>query len=59
MHLNLTTSYQAQPRNVRWLAERAALAAHDAETFGPGLCRVRAGDARALVQMLKTALGGQ
>ena len=62
MKLTMLPSYQAQPRNIAYLMERACVAAADAEAFGPGLAFTRARDARTLIAMarerLATAQGG-
>lgn len=49
----MLASYRATPRNAAWLLERAAIAAHDAETFGPSLAIVRARDAHCLIRMAR------
>lgn len=51
----MTPGYRALPP-ASYLLARAAVAAHEAETFGPGLGRVRARDAAALVRMAREAV---
>lgn len=53
LSLTIMDTYEAKPRNARYLAERAAIAAHEAETFQPGLALLRHRDACGLVAMLR------
>ncbi len=53
---HMIDSYQAHPRNVAYLMERACVAAADSEAFEPGLSRVRARDAHTLVRMARERL---
>ncbi|CAB4132129.1 hypothetical protein UFOVP134_38 [uncultured Caudovirales phage] len=53
LHLKMTETYQATPRNAAYLMERACVAAHDAETFQSGLARLRHYDAVGLLALIK------